>query len=324
MGARLHPALDRQPEIVDLRRLSARDLAPLLEEETDGWRLGLQWDFSKSANLVRRFVDLRALSGAALVEQGKIIGYIYYVLEEAKGLIGDLYIRRELHNEERENTLLRWAVDAIMACPAIRRIESQLMMFGYRRDRELPGSEFLTVFERNFMLLNLETAKLPPARVKRLAYIERWIDQYQDSAAQVIADAYAGHVDSLINDQYRDRDGARRFLFNIVQYPGCGEFFRPGSLAAFDAASERMAGISLASVVSPECGHITQLCVAPQARGTGLGYEMMRKSLAGLAVSGSRRASLTVTAANTGAVALYERMGFKTIHRFPAFVWEGF
>ena len=48
-------------EIVDLRRLSARELEPLLEEETATWRDELEWDFVKSADLVRRFVDLRAL-----------------------------------------------------------------------------------------------------------------------------------------------------------------------------------------------------------------------------------------------------------------------
>jgi ribosomal protein S18 acetylase RimI-like enzyme len=33
---------------------------------------------------------------------------------------------------------------------------------------------------------------------------------------------------------------------------------------------------------------------------------------------------LTVTAANEDAVELYERVGFETIRRFSAFVWEGF
>jgi ribosomal protein S18 acetylase RimI-like enzyme len=39
---------------------------------------------------------------------------------------------------------------------------------------------------------------------------------------------------------------------------------------------------------------------------------------------GCRSASLTVTAANEDAVKLYERVGFETVRRFSAFVWEGF
>jgi len=55
MAARLEPAL-QHPEIVDLRRLSARDLEPLLVEETAAWQTELEWEFEKSADLVRRFV----------------------------------------------------------------------------------------------------------------------------------------------------------------------------------------------------------------------------------------------------------------------------
>ena len=58
MAARLHPAPERQREIVDLRRLSARDMESLLEEECRTWRNELEWDFEKSAELVRRFVDI--------------------------------------------------------------------------------------------------------------------------------------------------------------------------------------------------------------------------------------------------------------------------
>ena len=46
---------------------------------------------------MRRFVDMRALNGSALVEDGEVAGYMYYVLEEDKGLIGDLYVRRDSH-----------------------------------------------------------------------------------------------------------------------------------------------------------------------------------------------------------------------------------
>lgn len=118
--------------------------------------------------------------------------------------------------------------------------------------------------------------------------------------------------------------GARRFLYNIVQYPGCGAFYRLASYAAFEAVSGQLCGISLASLVAPNCGHITQICVVPSVRGTGIGYELLRQSLTTLRDAGCVSASLTVTAANEDAVLLYERVGFRTIRRFSAFVWEGF
>ncbi len=324
MAARLHPAPWRPPEIVDLRRFTARDLDPLLQEETQSWRDSLDWDFEKSADLVRRFVDLRALHGAALVEDGEVAGYLYYVLEENKGLIGDLYVRLDLRTPERENRLLESALASIMANASIGRIESQLMMLAFVPGRTLPSDDCLSTYERNFMRVDLRRASFAPGNVRRAMYLEKWSDHYQDAAAQLIAASYAGHIDSRINDQYRSAAGARRFLYNIVQYPGCGAFFRPASFAAFEAVSGRMCGISLTSLVAPECGHITQICVSPAVRGTGIGHELLRQSLTALRDMGCRSASLTVTAANEDAVTLYERVGFYTAQRFSAYVWEGF
>jgi ribosomal protein S18 acetylase RimI-like enzyme len=324
MAARLNPPPPlRAPEIVDLRRISARELEPLLEEETIAWRDDLEWDFDKSADLVRRFVDLRALNGCALVENDEVAGYLYYVLEENKGLIGDLYLRREYHTAEREDQLLEWALRAIIGNPLATRIESQLMMLHFSPGRPIPYSHCLSQYERNFMRIDLRGASLPEGRVRRPMYLERWSDHYQDAAAPLISAAYAGHVDSRINDQYRSTAGARRFLYNIVQYPGCGTFYRPASYAAFEAATGRLCGISLASIVASGCGHITQICVSPAVRGTGTGYALLRQSLTTLQEMGCRSASLTVTTANENAVSLYERVGFRTVRRFSAYVWEG-
>jgi len=324
MAARLSPApLHSSAEIVDLRRLSARDLDSLLEEESAEWLAEVDWDFRKSADLVRRFVGLRALSGCALIETGQVVGYLYYVLEEGKGLIGDLYVRRPLRTVERENHLLGSALETVAAMGSTRRIEAQLMMLAFPPGRPVPFAPYAATYSRNFMRIDLSAAELAEGRVRRPVYLERWSDHYQEPAAQLIAAAYAGHVDGHINDQYRNPEGARRFLYNIVQYPGCGTFFRPASYVALEAVTGRLCGLSLASLVAPGCGHVTQICVSQAARGTGAGHALLRQSLMALRQSGCRAASLTVTAANAEAVALYERVGFRTVRQFPAYVWEG-
>jgi len=329
MAARLEPAPRAPtPSLVDLRHLRSEDLNPLLDEEVAAWRELLDWDFGKSAELVRRFVDMRALNGYALIGDGQPAGYAYYVLEEHKGLIGDLFLRDAFRSVQNENRLLESVLASLTAAPQVVRIESQLMMC--HATGGLPMPRHLRTFERNFMMLEMPRAVFDPARRRPSVpaagrvYIERWADQYQEPAAQLITAAYQGHVDSLINDQYRSVAGARRFLFNIVQYPGCGTFFKPASVAAFDRLSGRICGICLASLVMPYCGHITQICVAPWVRGAGVGYELLRQSLALLRDAGCRKTSLTVTASNREAIKLYEDVGFTTIRRFFAYVWEGF
>lgn len=321
MAARLYPALHLPLEMVDLRRLQSRDLEPLLKEEAAAWREELDWDFARSAELVRRFVDMRALNGAALMEDGEAAGYVYYVVEDNKALIGDLYVRRSARTLERENALLERALEGIAGNVAVRRAESQIMLLHRAADSPIPGRA--TAFERNFMRVEMAAARLAEGRVRRLCYIEKWSGLYQDAAAQLIASAYAGHVDSGINDQYQTAAGARRFLHNIVNYPGCGQFCQQASYAAFEAASGRLCGISLASTVSEGCGHITQLCVSPAAHGAGIGHELLRQSIISLAGMSCRAVTLTVTACNLDAIRLYERMGFRTVKRFSAFVWEG-
>ena len=158
--------------------------------------------------------------------------------------------------------------------------------------------------------------------MRRPVFIEGWSDLHQPAAAQLISEAYGGHIDGLINDQYRSPAGAQRFLRNIVQYPGCGAFFRPASFSAFEAWNGRLCGVSLASLVGPRTGHITQICVSPSVRGKGVGYELLRQSLAALRRIDCEAASLTVTSANRNAVELYYSVGFEVLHRVPAFVWE--
>ena len=324
MAAQMHPAHSQPPGTIDLRRLSARDLEPLLLEETAAWREELEWDFDKSADLVRRFVDMRAINGSALVEDGEVAGYAYYVLEENKAIIGDLYVRRAWRTVELETLLLESALAPIMANSLIGRIESQLMMAGLAPGRATPYADYLSVYERNFMRLDLDRAALAEGNVRRPMYIEKWSGHYQDAAAQSLAAAYVGHIESRINDQYRSAAGARLFLHNLTQSPGCGVFYRPASYVALEAVSGRLCGISLTSLVSAGCGHITQIFVTPSVRGTGIGHALLRQSLTTLREADCRSASLTVTAANEDAVALYERVGFRTVRRFPAYVWEGF
>ena len=47
--------------------------------------------------------------------------------------------------------------------------------------------------------------------------------------------------------------------------------------------------LPLASMVAPETGHITQLCVTPQAQGSGSGRELLQRSMDALYRHGAKR-----------------------------------
>jgi ribosomal protein S18 acetylase RimI-like enzyme len=311
--------------LLDLRDLQPEHLAPLLEEEIQAWRSGLDWDFHASADLVRRFLQVRALNGFALLERdsrgASVAGYCYYVVEESKGLIGDFYLRAASRTVEREYRLLEAVLESMWRTPGVRRVEAQLMMLGSNRDRSAPFPRWFRQFPRLFMDVPVAAAELPAADLTGVT-IQPWNGQFSEEAARLIAFSYRDHVDSQINDQYRSVGGALRFLTNIVQYPGCGLFFAPASFAARDRASGTICGISLASMVAADVGHITQLCVAPSHRGQRVGYQLLRRSMEALATHRSRSVTLTVTSANDAAIRLYQSIGFRPRREFAAHVWE--
>ena len=78
--------------VVDLRQTNSRQIAALLDEETQRWREELHWDYRGSLELIKKFVDAKSLAGGVAMENGQIAGYSFYVLEEHKALLGGLYV----------------------------------------------------------------------------------------------------------------------------------------------------------------------------------------------------------------------------------------
>lgn len=308
-------------EILDLRQMRSRDLEPLLEEEKRLWREQLRWDYSGSSDLIRRFVDARALAGYAVLDQGRPVGYSFFVYEDHKGLIGNLFVSGP-YSGVTESQLLTHVIETMQETPGIERIEAQLMTFGAGSLEPTFRRERFQAFRRQFMLLDLEPAGSLAPRALAEAELRPWHERYFDDAGALITRAYRGHVDTEINDQYRTLAGATRFLKNIIHYPGCGTFNPAGSLLAFHRRTGLPCGLILTSVVHREVGHVTQVCVAPEFHGAGIGYELMRRSTEAFRAAGFAGVSLTVTSANQRAVRLYERMGFRTLKEFSAYVWD--
>src|SRR5437868_11330440 len=77
---------------VDRQQTTVRQIEPLLEEEARHWRDELHWDYRGALELIKRFMEARALAGCVAFENGVAAGYSFYVLEEQKGLIGGLYV----------------------------------------------------------------------------------------------------------------------------------------------------------------------------------------------------------------------------------------
>jgi ribosomal protein S18 acetylase RimI-like enzyme len=306
--------------IVDLRQTSVRQIEPLLEEEARHWRDELHWDYRGALELIKRFLDAHALAGCVAFENGAAAGYSFYVLEDQKGLIGGLYISPKFPQDAIARRLLEEMLFSMRAIPHLTRIEAQLMPFSGPVDTPLLDQGF-HLYTRQFMLLDLQKTHEAKPGASAGMRVTRWNDRYFDPCAKLIYLAYANHVDSEINDQYRSRAGALKFLKNIILLPGCGQFVQGASFVLHEPGSDDLVAAVLTSEVSPGVGHTTQICVLPGFQGHGLGRMLMQTSAEALRSLKFRELTLTVTSENRTAVQLYEKLGFHTIKSFTAGVW---
>ena len=323
----VHSSSGDELEILDLRHFNSTDLRPLLEEETELWLSKLDWDYSSSSDMILRYVDARILPGYAAIERGRIRGYCFFVYEGAKGVIGDMFVDpfgyapEQIRHIERE--LVTTTIETLQQSPGIHRVEAQLLIHGAgEASQEFIDGGF-QCYSRFFMEVPIAVGLPAPSRpLRQEIEIRPWLDGDYQPAAQIITAAYRGHVDSDINDQYRSVPGSLRFLNNIVRFPGCGVFDAGSSFVAVHRVTRQTIGVILCSRVRQDVGHITQVCLMPEFRSSGIGEHLIMATAQNLRSRGARMLSLTVTEANDRAVSLYHRLGFTVRHTFDAFVWE--
>lgn len=319
-----------QLEVLDLRHFSARQLRPLLEREAAIWQDRLRWNYASSTELLLEYLDSRVLPGFVALDRGKVRGLTFCVYEAQKSVVGDAFGVNEegLPCLTTTGVLLRHLMELLRASPTVGRIESQLLLYesGALDTFFLP--EGFRRHPRLFLECDLTAAAVsgggPEFRTAagRKLTLTRWSNEHYQQTAELIHDAYGGHVDSTINDQYRTLHGSLRFLHNIVRFPGCGVFEAHNSWVLTEGVAGAPVAVVLCSRVAPDVAHVTQLCVAPRERGNGLGRKLLRHCMAEMRGTRTRAISLTVTEENRGAARLYRDLGFGVRHRFDAMVLE--
>ncbi len=219
--------------------------------------------------------------------------------------------------------LLHHLLELLLNSPHVDRVESQLLLHPAGSHTGVFLDAGFEIYRRLFMVQPLEGFFAGP-HVKLPAGLELrpWRDDDLPAAARLIAAAYNCHPDSVVNDQYRSAHGSLRFLNNIVRYAGCGVFAAQVSHTIVDHASREMVALVLASRVSPQSGHITQICVRPDFRRRGLARMLLTLAASCFLRQGVSEISLTVTEANKEAIDLYRAEGFDCTHKFDAAVWQ--
>jgi ribosomal protein S18 acetylase RimI-like enzyme len=323
-------------EILDLRHFGAPILRPVLDAESDLWMKRLHWDYRSSSKLLMQYLDNHMLPGYAALETGQVTGYTFCVYEESKAVIGDVFALPgtdpnfpDARNggsglaHEIEETLLRHLFETLLNSPQVDRVESQLLLHPAGAHAAAFRTAGFEIYHRLFMVQPLAGRWTRPRfDLGNSLELRCWRDEDLSAAARLISEAYRGHPDSLINDQYRSVHGSLRFLHNIVRYSGCGVFSALTSHVVVDRSSRELVALVLGSRVSPQSGHITQLCVHPGFRRQGMARLLLAVAASQFVRQGVSEISLTVTEANTEAIELYKSEGYDCLHTFDAAVWQ--
>ena len=322
-------------EIIDIRHFEVSEFSELLEAEARAWNQQLYWDFTSSARVISNCLKEKRLSGYALALDGVVRGYCFFFCDGEKGLMGDLFVSPAPTGLQQALQLLEHANETLLATPGLRRVEAQLPHYTFEELEANFTSWNYSSYRRRFMSLSLPqwhpqapSGYMPSAPAWRAApsLDEFWITpcdkKYAREAAELLYGAYHDHIDAAINDQYISLAGATRLLDNILHHQGCGEFLEQVSKVAIHRRTRKLAGVLTVTAVRCDTAHIPQIAVARMLQGIGLGTALLESAFNDLAKAGYQQVSLTVTDANSGALRLYERLGFKTFRTFGAFVFN--
>jgi ribosomal protein S18 acetylase RimI-like enzyme len=299
-----------------LAEISARDLRPLLDEESEHWAQELLWDYTDVSSAVASGLERRALTGVVLQDGPRSVAYCYYMLDAGRAIVGSLFAAAGFRGQGLEESLLDSVLADAQSHPNNDRVECQtLFSTAAAAEGRFARAGFLTRV-RHYLVRPLETPAAVPTHGWKLRPLRR---EDLSPAAHVIHASHRGSLDAALNLTYATPSYCRGFVETLVLRAGCGRFDPDASFLAEGPGGP--AGVILSSHLSRSNGHICQVSVAPEAQGRGLGEVLMSSALAAFRKEGLHTASLSVTFDNRRAYRLYQGLGFRLQKEFAAHAW---
>ncbi len=295
-------------------------LLPLMEEEEKAWMSDLSWDYSPIRQILVSFVKQKLLPGYVAVNEQEAVGYTYFLVNHAKGIIGSLYTSKTGCSQKTVEELLSLAISSLKDSQHIKRVEAQIMPFNNRNLTATFTQHGFSYYPRYYMDLDLDV-RPRTAGISPMERITPWNSEYLEQAAEMTMLSYGSQTDAEICEDYRTKAGCESYLRSLVENPGCGIFMPETSFMGLDAQGSPC-GFVISCRISGGAAMIPQIAIHPSYQGRGLGNVLMNRAFEQLKASGFHTVSLTVTKKNRRAFDWYQRLGFKIRKEFGAYVWQ--
>lgn len=171
----------------------------------------------------------------------------------------------------------------------------------------------VTYFKRFRMEFNLARLFRPGEMPPGYSFI-RWDESLIEAHADTKFRCFRHELDANVFPCLGEHEGCVRLMTEISRREGFVEeatwlmqFYRPGDPRTDFCGT--IQGVEDANGL----GSIQNIGVTRQHRGRGVGTWLIYQCLAGFRQAGLKKAYLEVTAQNTGAIRLYERLGFRKV-----------
>ncbi len=292
----------------DWRDASPSDVAPLYADERLRWQQQLDWDLAPALDIVEQGRAAGHVPGWIVRdERGGVLGWTYYVLHEGTLQIGGLSVSRAV--------AARRLLDTVLQSPEAS-LARRLSCFIFPQSRSVASA-----FERQrFALGQTRYLARPLEQIVIGGTVPGGVRGWQETdlapAVRLLAASYEGVPGATCFAPDGAVEQWAQYAVQLTRVPSCGDFDPALSFVCPSDSGSRLQGAVMVTRISPTTAHVAQLAVSPVARRAGLGRTLLHAATAACIEAGLSSMTLMVDAANTGAGALYARLGFTERARF--------
>jgi ribosomal protein S18 acetylase RimI-like enzyme len=295
------------------------ELTRLFDEEAAMWAKDLRWSFAPTRGRLEAALDEGTLQGLVAKDDLGACAYATYAFDCGHGVVGSVFASARARRQGTEERLVQGILNRlqnlrpnIIDCQTLFSSEPSLRAPFFARGFESAARVYMTI----------ERADWLAARRKPLSPSPRTKPTHRTDLKALTRLIYAAHLETHRKDassSFDSLDSCERILRQIVLDEVCGPFDSLGSRRV--EANGRIIAASLLTWPLPDVAHISEVATDPAHRREGLARHCLAESLADAFERGqASSATLSVTASNQGALALYESMGFVPRIRYESHV----
>ncbi len=172
----------------------------------------------------------------------------------------------------------------------------------------------VTYFKRYRMQFDLREGCAVPAPLPDGYRFVPWSHKILPEHAEAKFRSFRNELDSNVFPCLGEAEGCLRLMKEI----SCRNGFVPESTWLIQFYDENTGHVENCGTIQgireqSDVGSIQNVGIVPSHRGRGLGKILLAQSLQGFEQAGMQFVTLEVTAQNSGALRLYQRMGFRTL-----------